>query len=58
MVTIIILALAILTAALIASVFIMALNELDEIDELSGGSRRRNSEALLAQMPASAAETG
>ncbi len=43
MVAALILALAVLTAALVVSVFVVAFIELNEIDEIGDGSHSRNS---------------
>ena len=47
MVTTIILALALLMAALVVGVFVMALIELNEIEEIAEGSRNAQNSTLL-----------
>ena len=47
MITTIILALAVLIAALVVGVFVVALIELDEIDEIIDGTRAAHSANLL-----------
>lgn len=51
MVTTIILALAILTVALVVGVFIVALIELNEIDEITDGTRSGQGTTLLVPVP-------
>ena len=53
MVTTIILALAVLTAALVVGVFIVALMELKEIDEILDGARSAKGSSLLGPIPGS-----
>ena len=53
MVTTIILALAVLTAALVVGVFIIALIELNEIDEILDGARTAQGSSLLGPVPGS-----
>lgn len=51
MVATIILALAVLSAALVVGVFIVALIELNEIDEITDGTRSGQGTTLLAPLP-------
>jgi hypothetical protein len=53
MVTTIILALAVLTAALVVGVFIIALMELNEIDEILDGARNPQGNSILGPVPES-----